>query len=198
MTTYLDTLTGQRHIPYGVGSSVDVVNGVVTRLFIRGVGWKKVKKNQFKTEEIPDLPTYENRERAGPVQRDVKPDEYREYAKTYGAECAMHFLWCCDASKPSWHAEIVNPDPNRPGPVTQMKFRTLFGVDLFRFQDALLYLMHRWSFDILKFQAWLMTHTDYETFKDGGEASMEDYVKHKWGEEAAAFIEDLIDDKPRP
>ncbi len=178
MKTYTDK-DGQRYPEYGCNCHirVDRRTNQVVEVFIRGKGWRKVKKSEkFTCEEIPDL------------AKPFTDDEFRAYAEKYGVECAQEFLLCCDMMKPHQAHEIMHPDPRKPTAEEQKDFQELFGVSVFRFQDALTSMFHMWTFDILRFDQWMHTSTDFDDT-----VSCRDNVIRRFGPKAAQLLDKLLD-----
>ncbi len=71
----------------------------------------------------------------------------------------------------------------------QISFRKHFNVDDVFMDNMVSYALGKYSFDIIKFDAWLHTAHDYEEKKHGSTA---DFVKMKFGEEALDFIMELL------
>ena len=69
-------------------------------------------------------------------------------------------------------------------------FRHFFDVGEKQFMDELVSMaINNYSFDVIKFDEWCHTHHGY---KEKTHGSCLDFVKYKWGEDAANFLLSLL------
>ncbi|OGV40344.1 MAG: hypothetical protein A2X48_23590 [Lentisphaerae bacterium GWF2_49_21] len=72
------------------------------------------------------------------------------------------------------------------------EFTRLFNLPGGLFMDELMTVVtKRFCIDIIRLDDWMVAHKGYDIDKDG---SLEDFIKKTYGDEAARFIEETIND----
>ena len=133
-------------------------------------GWKPCNLKIWKQEEIPDL------------KEPFTDDQFKEYAGKYGLDCAQEFLGCCDLMKPHFARRILTPLKNIPSPEAKAFFQEAFGRSCMTFAVPMIdMILDTYSFDILAFEKFLVSHFRYPAHKNG---SMLDFIKRKFGLDA--------------
>ena len=69
-------------------------------------------------------------------------------------------------------------------------FDKIFGVSMFDYRDEQLAEFKLYNFDIVKFDGFLHDKKGYDEDKDG---SMRDFIMKKYGAEAVAIMEEILD-----
>lgn len=173
MKTFYHIPTSTYYPEHGCVCGFDVKtlkNGKIKgKWFLKGKGWMPMKMKDWRQEEIEDL---------------IKPcsiDDWREYAKKYGVYVAQEFLDTCDYMKP-WQAyDYLNPDPNEPNTECRDWFISIFECDPMDFENSRIKVStHKYSFDILKFEDYLVKKFDYSK---NSTISISDFMKMRWGKE---------------
>lgn len=177
MKTYVHIKSGKRVPALGCITIFSEGNNGKMEVFVRGEGAKKFTRSsfdkKFRFEEIPDL------------AKPFTDDQFREYAKTYGVECAQEFLECCDYSKPTWARKIINPPTGVPSDVHQAWFQKTFGVTAMSMSCAFSWLYgNHYILDPIRFEK-VLTRFGYDM--DSNE-SMNDFIARKFGEGAQKII----------
>lgn len=191
MKTYTNIKTGNRFPEHGCDSwflfetKTKWVNGELittpkNTYFIRFPrnectnGWKKFNPKQWKIEEIPDFKGHCPKLLEDPALA----KEWIEYAKKWGTLVAQEYLPCCDATKPDWAEDFMNPPANLPSWEDRQWFESVFGDDPLIYNQPLLGLFtHRYTFDILAFDRKLQNH--YKEYVEG--MSMAQFMDKKFG-----------------
>ena len=165
----------------GYNFAIDEKHG---KAFIYGVGWKKIRKNEFETFQVPELgikplPWFAET-KDSPAQERLRA-KYRKYAAKYGNVIAEAQLYCSEISKPMWHDGIMRPAENRPTRQQMITFQDRFGFSLTRFCKG----SNPYQFDLLKFERWLED-------EHGSQGSIAMRVKKHYGKRAHDLIDKLI------
>lgn len=142
-------------------------------------GWKRMKMNQWRQEDIPDL---------------VEPytdEQWKEYAKTYGTNVAQEFLKCCDYSKPSVAYRMFNPSANEDlWQEYSVWFKGVFGVNIWPFADGMMLSYgNTYSLDVLRFEKYLERNHGYRPQDEG---SMNDFMVGKFGQQTVDAFRKLF------
>lgn len=154
------------------------------KVFIKGLGWKEMRKNEFETFQVPELgikplPWFAET-KDSPAQERLRA-KYRKYAAKYGNVIAEAQLYCSEISKPMWHDGIMRPAENRPTRQQMITFQDRFGFSLTRFCKG----SNPYQFDLLKFERWLED-------EHGSQGSIAMRVKKHYGKRAHDLIDKLI------
>lgn len=171
MKTYLNTKTGDR---FPVDWTCKVV-GQRLEHFVLGKGRIKEPLKDLVGEVIPDL--------ASPNTY----DQLADYARKYGVRCAKEFAETCDMMK--WTVVQFALDPARPNDEFYDWFARTFLVRLNDFHECHLFVLGRFSFDIIKFEKFLAAKYGYNI---EGDESIKWFLVQLIGKSAAARFETTL------
>lgn len=185
MKTFYNKKENKYYPENGWDSIVRSVNGIITQIFIRGNGWKKITKTQLKhweKREIPDLDIAKVHPRFLSTSDRAK---FRQYCTEYSLECAQEFMWTCDIMKGTEARSIIT-DPVSDALADW--FLATFKRSIYDFRTSILAVMGCFSFDIIQFETFLTDEHGY-----GPLTSISDFCKLKFGEESVDKIKQILE-----
>lgn len=158
MKAYYNKLEKKYYPEHGWSNWIWTENGVITKIFIRGIGWKKVTKSQlnnWEALEIPDLDIAQ----VHPAELSVEDvEKFKAYTEKYGVTCSQEFMWTCDIMKATEAHNILT------FPITtddQKWFLDTFKSSIKKFRCPLMAVLGRWSFDVVSFESYLQDKFGY-------------------------------------